>query len=213
MGLFIPGGKGYGSWGYRYYSMNLLSPFDPGGYGSIVRASLPHLTGGQYEGYNYLGAGIILLIPLMACLTLRRGQLKSLDKRWVVPLSVCCLVLTLLACTTKVSFGSHIVIDVDPHEKLTPFLATFRSSGRLFWVPYYTIVVAVLAVPLLLLRKASANVLLAVVLVLQVADSAPMRRLAYSVNNQRYYQPLRSSVWLKLGSLHKHLIGASAMAM
>ncbi len=177
LGFFTKGGKGYGSGGYRYFSMNLLSPIDSIGYGSIIRTKLPYSAGGQYEGYNYLGAGIILLILLVVCYVIvRRDQLKSLDKRWVIPLLLCCLVLTLMAFSTKISVGSHSLIDVDPHEKLTHFLAPMRASGRLFWLPYYTILIAVLAAPLLLLRKAWANALLAVVLILQVADTAPLRR-------------------------------------
>jgi hypothetical protein len=207
LGFLIAGGKGYTSWGYRYYSMNLLSPIDSGGYGSIVRTNLSHSTGGQYEGYNYLGAGIIVLIPLVVSYVIfQRHQLQSLDKRWVVPLLLCCVVLTLMACSTSVSVGSRIVIDLDPQERLTPFLAILRSSGRLFWVPYYTIVVAVLAVPLLVLQKRWANALMIGILILQVADTAPLRGLVHSVISRGYYQPLKSPVWSQLGLLHKNLV-------
>ncbi len=59
------GGGGVG--GFGMYSMNLLSPVMPqvsalralvaGGPGQIIDA-----TGGQYEGYNYLGAGVLLVL-------------------------------------------------------------------------------------------------------------------------------------------------------
>ena len=207
LGFFISGGKGYGSEGYRYFSMNLLSPIDSIGLGWIIRTKLPYSTGGQYEGYNYLGAGIILLTALVVSyLVYRRGQLKLLDKRWAVPLFLCCLVLTLMAFSTRISFGSHTVIDLDPHEKLTRFLAPLRASGRLFWLPYYTFLIAVLAVPLLVLRRTWANALLAVLLIVQVADTAPLRRFVHSVISQGYADPLRSPVWSKLGSVHRNLV-------
>lgn len=207
VGFFISGGKGYAGAGYRYYSMNLLAPFDPQGNGSILYRALPHFTEGQYEGYNYLGAGVILLIVLVvAYLVSKRGQLKALDKRWVVPLLLCCLVLTLMAFSTKVTFGSHTVLDVDPQEKLTHFFAPLRACGRLFWVPYYTILIAVLVAPLLLLRKPWGNVVLAVILILQVADTAPLRRWVRATINHGYAHPLRSPLWSALGSVHKNLV-------
>jgi len=211
VGFFIPGGKGYASGGYRHFSMNMLSPFDPSGYGSIILPKLPQLSNGQYEGYNYLGAGVILLAGIVVSYSLiRRDKLKSLDKRWVVPLFLCCLVLTLMAFSTKVSFGSHVIFDVDPHEKLTRFLAPLRASGRLFWLPYYTILLGVLAAPLLLLRQPWASAVLAVILVVQVADTAPVRHFVHFEITKgaikRYTQPLRSPTWTKLGSSHENLM-------
>lgn len=46
-----------GSW-----SMNILSPINPMGHRSLL-PSLPLATGGQYEGFHYLGLGVLLLIP------------------------------------------------------------------------------------------------------------------------------------------------------
>ena len=139
-------------------------------------------------------------------LIFNRGQLKSLDKRWVVPLLLCCLVLTLMAVSTRISCGSRIVVDVDPHEKLTHFFAPLRASGRLFWVPYYTILIAVLAAPLLFLRKLWGNVLLAALLVFQLADTVSVRHWVRSGINRGYAKPLESPVWSKLGSFHKNLV-------
>jgi hypothetical protein len=210
IGFFIPGGKGYASGGYRYFSMNLLSPLDNMSFGRFL-PRLPQLAEGQYEGYNYLGFGVILLALLVAFYFLsNRQKLKSLDKRWVVPLSLCCLVLTLMALSTRVSLGTHVVVDLDPHEKLTRFLAPLRSSGRLFWMPYYTIMIAVLVAPLLLLRKVQANALLAVILLVQIADTAPLRHFVYFETTKglvaRYSQPLRSPVWASLGTTHENLM-------
>lgn len=213
LGLLLKGGRGYGGGGYRYFSTNLLSlinPYltrlEPPGRGSIVFPRLPQLTDGQHEGYAYLGAGVILVAVLVALfLVFKRVQFKSLDKRWAIPLFLCCLILTLMACSTKISFGSHILVDVDPHEKLTPYLSPLRTSGHLFWAPYYVILTAVLAVPLLLLRKASANVFLAGVLVLQVADTAPLRHWVRHYIDSGYSHPLRSSIWWTLGESYKNL--------
>lgn len=236
LGFSLGGARDYASSGYRYYSMNLLSPLDPcltriepKGRCSILFPRLPQLVDGQYEGYNYLGAGIILLaIPAGLFFWFKRSYFKSVDKRWIVPLLLCCLMLTLMACSTRVSFGSHVVVDTDPHEKLTPFLSALRASGRLFWVPYYLILTVVLVAPMLFLRKAWANLILASSLILQGADTALLRNWVYSyINgdyshqqfvawmlsaqgyshpNRAYSEPLRSPIWWSLGSSYKNLV-------
>jgi Family of unknown function (DUF6311) len=207
LGLLIAGGQGYGAWGYRLYSLNLLAPFDPI-YASVLSRLLPHFPRGQvYPGSNYLGAGVIFLtIFLLLLFAWRRGNLLSLDRRQVVPLLLCCLALTLLAFSTKVSIGATTLVDLDPQQKLTPFLKTLRASERLFWLPYYTILTAVLAAPFLLVRKSQANLLLAVVLVVQLVDAAPLFRFVRSNVDQTLLQPLKSPIWSKLGAIHENLV-------
>ena len=135
---------GYAGGGYREYSMNLLAPIDPGTFGALFLRSMPHFSTYQYEGYNYLGAGVLML-AVMLLPSLSRSRVRRLTAAEVVPLAVGCLALTALAVSTKVTAGSVLVADLDPHETLTRYLAVFRGSGRLFWVPYYVILTAILA--------------------------------------------------------------------
>ena len=109
LGLIIRGGRGYGGTGYRHYSMNLLALFDPRGWRSVLFARLPETADGrQYEGYNYLGAGVLLLAAVVVVAALiRRGDVWRPDRGWLVPLSLGCLLLTLLALSTKVTLGSE----------------------------------------------------------------------------------------------------------
>ena len=65
LGLVISGGKGYSSGGYRDLSMNLLAPFDPRTWTSVILPKLHSASAGQYEGYNYLGAGVLILPRLL----------------------------------------------------------------------------------------------------------------------------------------------------
>jgi len=48
----------YAGLGYEKYSMNLLAPIDPEGYGALLLREQP-IRAGQYEGYNYLGLGLL----------------------------------------------------------------------------------------------------------------------------------------------------------
>lgn len=207
LGLIIRGGRGYGSTGYRRYSMNLLALFDPRDRGSVLFPRLPQADVFQYEGYNYLGAGVLLLAAIVVVAALiHRGKVWRPDKRWLVPLSLCCLLLTLLALSTKVTMGARTLIDLDPHEVLSPYLAPLRASGRLFWAPYYAILMGTLAAPFILFPKRWANVLIAAVLVLQFADTSALRHRVHTTIIEDHPSPLKSPIWSELGKLHQNLI-------
>src|SRR5271167_15680 len=219
LGFFITGGKGLGGvgYGYREFSLSLLGPFDPYTYGSILSRLLPHFPRRPiYPGCAYLGAGVIFLgILILILFGLQPEKRPSLDKHRVVPLLLCCVTLTLIAFSTRVTLGSATLIDFDPRQHLTPLLGALRMSVYLFWVPYYVFLVAVLAAPFLLFRTSRANALLALVLVIQLIDITPLLRWAHSRDvpseidglwKVTELQPLKSPVWSKLGSVHQNLI-------
>jgi hypothetical protein len=207
LGLVATGGRGYARAGYRYFSLNLLALVDPRGWQSIIFPKLSAASAGQYEGYNYLGAGVLAL-ALIVLITafFKRRKLPRLNARWAVPLLLCCLLLTLMALSTKITIGGRTLIDLDPAERISPYLAPLRASGRFFWMPYYVLLTAVLAVPFLMFRKMWANLLIASLLVLQVADTRELRRAVHTEVSKQHPSPLKSAVWSKLGSIHKNLI-------
>jgi Family of unknown function (DUF6311) len=217
LGFVIKGGKGYVIAGYRVYSLELLAPFDPSVYGSILPRLLPRFPHPYMDlGCVYLGAGVIFLgLLLLILFVLYPGKWPSLDRRWVVPLLLCCVVLSLLAMSTKIMVGHRTLLDLDPQQRLTPFLGALRMSVYLFWVPYYAILTTVLAAPFLFLRRWQANLLLAIVLVVQVVDIVPLLRWAHSrvvpseitgLWKPAELQPLKSPIWSTLGSVHENLI-------
>ncbi len=206
-GLVISGGKGYSSGGYRDLSMNLLAPFDPRTFTSVIFPRLPGASAGQYEGYSYFGAGVLILAAIViVAAILRRGKISRPDRRWLAPLTLACLLLALLALSTKITFGSTTVIDLDPGGRLSPYFSPLRASGRLFWAPYYAILAAVLAAPFLLFRKAWANLLIAAMLVLQFADTSALRHWVHTTISEDHPSPLLSPIWSQLGGQHQNLI-------
>ena len=206
-GLVISGGKGYSSGGYRDLSMNLLAPIDPRTWTSVSFPRIPGASAGQYEGYSYFGAGVLILAAIVAITAiLHRRNLRPPDKRWLVPLGLGCLLLALLALSTKVTLGATTVVDLDPSGKLSPYFSPLRASGRLFWAPYYAILAAILAAPFLLFRKAWANLLIAAVLVLQFADTSALRHWVHTTISEDHPSPLQSPIWSQLGAQHQNLI-------
>ena len=165
----LAGTLGGGDKGFVTYSMNLLSPFWPQRSG-LFGADLPVIdaTGGQYEGFCYLGAGSLLL--LIAALP-RIGGLR----RWP-GLVVVLAGLTLIALSSRVYLGHVKLIDLGakPWEDI---FAVFRASGRAFWPVGYALVIGAVAA-VCRLPAALRLPLLAVAIVLQLIDTTPLRLAA-----------------------------------
>jgi hypothetical protein len=204
-GYIIPGGK-VTAGGYRAYSLNLLALIDPQNFGSILLPTMPRLDPQYIEGYSYLGLGVLLLLLFLLPVLIWRRKRLQLDHRIVLPFAACCLLLTLLALSTKITFGSRTLVDLDPHEKLTPYLSSFRISSRFFWTTYYAIMSATLAATIAVFRRRAAVALLSAAFVLQMVDTAGLWRWAHHENNQLHPLPLHSPVWSKLGAVYENLM-------
>ena len=107
--------------------MDLLAPIDPV---CSVGSSFALCHSARYrtwEGYNYLGAGVVML-TVMLLPSFSPIRLRRLTAAEVVPLALACLALTALAVSTKISAGSVLVVDLDPREVLTKYLAVFAPQ-------------------------------------------------------------------------------------
>jgi hypothetical protein len=131
-GLFGPPTLGYGK-----YSMNLLSPWVPQWSGifphgaSFFGASEGPLgdaiidaTGGQYEGYQYLGVGVLLLAS--EAILLERQHVGANARRYWGLITALC-VLSVLALTHRVYFGRW---GLQLTENIPLILDHLRNSGR-----------------------------------------------------------------------------------
>lgn len=206
-GFVIPGGHGYVGPGYRSYSMNLLAPFDPNAYGAVFMRQLPSFFA-QYEGYCYLGAGAILLTAVfIVAAVIQPRKMRLAHWQILIPFGLCCFCLTLMALSTRITLGSRVILDLDPTERFTPYLAVLRSSGRLFWTPYYAILIVLLVAPYAFLKRRWANVLVVVALGIQIADTAPLRhRIHAALTTPSSPSPLRSPIWHRLGLRYRTLM-------
>jgi len=171
----LSGPLGGGDKGFVTYSMNLLSPVWPQLSG-VFGAGLPVLdaTGGQYEGFNYLGAGVLLLSGVALAGLLRHPVRWRPWRGLLVVLGG----LALLSLSSRVYAGPVRLIDLGakPWEDL---FGTFRAPGRAFWpVGYALMLGAVAGVARLPARWAAA--VLAVAAVLQAVDAGPLRAGARS---------------------------------
>ena len=135
-------------------SMNLNAFINPDTVPSFLKArdTLPL----QYEGFNYWGLGVLVLLVLGAVV----GNRDFL--RMILPYVLPAAVLVLIAASNKGYFDGNLVYQVDLPDWVYSWLSVFRSSGRLVWCLYYLVLFAVLAV--LAKRKDNRQILSALVI-------------------------------------------------
>jgi hypothetical protein len=157
-----------------FFTMNLLSPVLPQRSGLIP--SFQHIivdaTGTQYEGFSYLGGGVLLLlvatiVPQMR--TLWRGL------RHHPFLFVLCIGFTLFALSNVIYFGTVRLVDLPLPASVMQFASMFRSTGRFFWPVMYGITALAIAAVVPHYGRRGA-LLLCAAAVLQWIDAAPLRQ-------------------------------------
>jgi len=126
-------------WGFEFESSNLLSWFVPVHSGLLGDASwLPNVQGTQwqYEGYAYLGAGLLLL-GAVTCTQVRIVRAAIVKHRWLFVVAVASLAFSL---SNHVYFGTHEVISLHIPRVFRGISGQFRSPGRFVWIPTYVFV-------------------------------------------------------------------------
>ena len=166
-GSELPFSRGYGS-----FSMNLLSPFVPQNSGLFPTAGgVIDANGHQYEGFNYLGVGLLLASLLL--LSAEVGWLWRNLRRHVT-LLVAFLALTAFAISNRVFAGHWLLFELPMPLYVVGVLGIFQSSGRFFWLIGYAQVAIVIVLGF---RRAQPLTVLclAAMAILQLFDVQPLR--------------------------------------
>lgn len=133
--------------GFGQYSMNLNALVNPRSVGEYRWSMLLPQLGqapDQYDGFNYLGAGMLLFIlaALVACAVCwmrsqRRKELaRTLLKKYGL-LAMACLFLTCFAVSHIVVLGDTVFFTLPLPQRLVELGGIFRASARLFYPVYY----------------------------------------------------------------------------
>jgi len=164
----LGGSSGGADRGFGHYSMNLLSPIFPQRSG-IFGASLPVIdaTGGQYEGFNYLGAGGLLVVAVALALGWGRGW-----RGWYPLLGVLgCL--TFLALTPRIYAGTLLVLPL-PAWPWDQVFGIVRASGRAFWAVAYALVFGAIGFLGVRLPVVLSAPLFGLAIAIQAMDTTPL---------------------------------------
>lgn len=210
-GYFVVGG-GAAAEGFGYFRMNLLAPADPKAdpapmeTWSSLMGDWPNGPG-DYEGFGYLGSGMLVLGLLAGYQALRRPRFPT-DRRTVVPLLVLASGLFLYAVSNRIALGGWEILAYDLPPFLQPLVGAFRSSGRMFWPVYYLLYLGIFYVLWNRLERRTATLLSAGLLVFQLVDSwAGVKYLRTRfLHPEVPPSPLRSPLWAELGQHYRHLV-------
>lgn len=168
-GYFSVGG-GTVSGGFGLYRMNLLSVIDSSGWSRLLK-DIPDAPG-DYEGFNFLGLGVIFLAACGVPAMIRGGTSFVSALRKYTFLLAALIGLTLFALSNHIVIGSLEIEYPLPHA-LVSLSSTFRASGRMFWPVFYILIFVSVFFVIRGYRARTAVCLLLVALVIQVLDTSP----------------------------------------
>jgi hypothetical protein len=195
---------------YGLYSMNLNSLFNSGGY-SLLMPQLKQVSWHQYEGYMYLGLGMMILIAGLifyySFILMRSGiskkktntaaRYKNAD---IVPLIFVAIGYAILSIALVFTFNDKVLFRIPAPSFFIRLEEIFRACARFFWVPYYLILLfTIIGISKIRLRPLITSVFIVLALVIQLYD---IRLLLTSKNMSygTYTPPMDNSDWISLMS-------------
>jgi hypothetical protein len=191
--------------GLGLYSMNILSPITPLGWSTLF-PELPVAHEMQaYEGFQYLGAGIIALsVAHVGVATVRRRQTQAAFG-W--PIVAICALCAVYALSPRITFGNAVIVDWT--NPTIDRLAFFRASGRFFWPMTYLLVTAAIA-SISQLRFRFAAPILALAIAVQFVDlrnaHAERRTTSRSEAFHTWPRQLTSPAWAAILPHYEHIV-------
>ncbi len=213
-GLFSVAGTGaMATEGLGHYSMNLLAPISATGW-SLFLPDLPRATTGQdFEGFQYVGLGVLILVAVSAALSADAARFRSsasaVPSR-AVPVAVLAVavLMAIYALSPRITVGSLVVLDLT--GPLTERLAVFRATGRFFWPLAYITLAWALATVIRRWPSRLALTFVIVILTVQAIDlhgaHEQRRQSARDPAFHAWAQPMTSPAWARVLPHYDHLV-------
>lgn len=203
---------------FKYHS-NILTLFDPGT-SSIFLRDLPE-GNFQYEGYGYLGFGVIILLAIEAIVLLLFRIKRIFGEKQIeyfYPLNKKTVILAIvlsfvIAVGPHVMLGNHVLLDIPVPSIVHPFFYTFKSLGRFVWITCYVLICCsiwlaqVLIDSIVSYRRVSFLIIIFIGLI-QIVDLWPMYNAHYDkfARHESWESIMVSSQWDKLAEEKEHII-------
>ena len=203
-------GLGYGS-----YKLNLLSIIDP----TISTRNetwswiLPDIElSDSYEeaieGFNYFGLGQILIILIALSTYIKNISSKNLislkESKNIKIFFYISFILTLLALSNKISFGSYTLIEIPLNKFIYAALSLMRSGARVFWPVNYFIVLLSLIIIFRSFDLKHSIFLVTILLIIQIADISAGLKNYFKLNNvTKNIYVLKDKIWIDISKKYK----------
>lgn len=157
------------SLGAGSYEANLNTFFN-----SMDYALLPGLPVAllQYEGFGYLGVGMLALILTAAVIVITKRKRPKMNlHRWLLAATAVCFIS--FSIIPEITWGKNILIDIDLGKLFGTFVGVFRSNGRFIWPVCYMLMIFITVFLFRHMKTTFFFILLAACMVLQTADMIP----------------------------------------
>lgn len=195
------------------YSSNIDTLVNSEGH-SFFLPALPEFST-EYEGFGYLGFGIILLVlfELFFLLIHLSSVLNFLKENLITLLCVLGLIITafIIAIGPRVTLGEHILFFIPIPQRLHFIFRIFRSIGRFIWIVSYAIVIIAIFI-LDRLRnyhnksflKQFTGAIVVILVAIQLVDIIPYVNEKRKIINDEnvYVQLINDSRWTTLSESH-----------
>lgn len=203
--------------GFGYFSMNLNQPINPVSAGDIVWSRfLPvrALTAGQYDGFNYLGLGVLAALAGLFVYLVWRGVFRhgareiwqTFCRHWLLALLGAGF--AVYALSNVVTWGGLVLIEYPLPALAEKITGLFRASSRIFYGTYYLLYVAVAALLCKYAKPKAATALLGLILVVQLWDISPglLWKHNYFAQQTPYENPYASELMDYVGAHYNRLL-------
>ena len=171
LGGFVNLGKS-DNFGFGLFSYNLNGLINSQGYSYFLNP-LPML-GEQYEGFSYLGFGVIILSIIALGLGIRwlmkDRKIFKRRKNLIICLLVISVICTFVALSPDVYWGENLLYRVPLPSFILNIWGIFRSTGRFIWPVIYIITLVSIIVVMKRLNYKTALIILSLCALIQVRD-------------------------------------------
>ncbi|MCL1829820.1 MAG: hypothetical protein FWG21_00140 [Oscillospiraceae bacterium] len=126
--------------------MNLNAAINPRSLGdyrwSLIIPPMRQVLG-NYDGFNYLGLGVLVALGISLIVMIRRisstdSRLFKLIKKYLGIILVS-IFFIIFALSNTLTAGGHIIFEYSLPKLIMSLFSQLRSSGRLFYPVYYLI--------------------------------------------------------------------------
>jgi hypothetical protein len=191
LGYFMIGG-GFTNHGFGKFKMNLNALFDPKSEVTLSASRIfpeldtPSINAGfgDYEGFNFLGSGIIFMLLIITPIIIY--HFENLKLKIKEPQNITILIffflITLYSISNNIYIGNIELFSYDLPNFTKIITKTFRSSGRFFWINYYLIYFFIFVI-LFRYCKNYKHLIVGIFLIIQIFDMIPTFK---QVNNVFY---------------------------
>lgn len=225
--VFLFGGFGSGmkagNDGLGYYSFNLNGFYNPHGWSAYLKDMF--YTDSQYEGFAYLGLGVLALLLFASLIWLGNnfrisGSLRRLfagvsaaeggEKResfvvrhiegivWGVMIAVTLFV----SASNVVMYGEKVWYEIPLPKFIFQLWSVFRATGRLIWPVVYLMVLGAVCMDGKIIGRKVKNLCLTVCLLLQILDVRGVLTVKHEMyETEKVYQTLLpSEEWVRIAT-------------